>query len=65
LKFWGHSEPSGGAAGQASDIAIRAQEIIKVRSRLIDIYQVRIQTSLNPPKSSNSKSGTFYAGELC
>lgn len=32
-------QPSGGASGQASDIAIHAREILKVRSRLNKIYQ--------------------------
>ena len=32
-------EPSGGASGQASDIAIHAKEILRVRERLTKIYQ--------------------------
>lgn len=32
-------QPSGGAAGQASDIAIHAREILRVRERLNKIYQ--------------------------
>ena len=32
-------QPSGGAAGQASDIAIHAREILKTRERLNKIYQ--------------------------
>lgn len=31
-------QPSGGAQGQASDIAIQAQEILKIRERLNQIY---------------------------
>lgn len=31
-------QPSGGAQGQASDIEIQAQEILKLRARLNDIY---------------------------
>lgn len=31
-------QPSGGAGGQASDIAIQAEEILKVRSRLNGLY---------------------------
>jgi ATP-dependent Clp protease, protease subunit len=31
-------QPSGGAQGQASDIAIQAREILKTRARLNDIY---------------------------
>lgn len=32
-------QPSGGASGQASDIAIHAREILRVRERLNKIYQ--------------------------
>ena len=32
-------EPSGGASGQASDIAIHAREILRVREALTKIYQ--------------------------
>lgn len=32
-------EPSGGASGQASDIAIHAKEILRVRQVLTSIYQ--------------------------
>ena len=32
-------EPSGGASGQASDIAIHAKEILRVRDSLTRIYQ--------------------------
>jgi ATP-dependent Clp protease, protease subunit len=32
-------EPSGGASGQASDIAIHAKEILRVRESLTAIYQ--------------------------
>lgn len=32
-------QPSGGASGQASDIAIHAREILRVRERLNRIYQ--------------------------
>lgn len=33
------TEPSGGASGQASDIAIHAKEILRVRGLLTGIYQ--------------------------
>ena len=33
------AEPSGGASGQASDIAIHAREILRVREALTRIYQ--------------------------
>lgn len=32
-------QPSGGASGQASDIAIHAKEILRIRRLLTDIYQ--------------------------
>jgi len=32
-------QPSGGASGQATDIAIHAKEIIRIRERLTAIYQ--------------------------
>jgi ATP-dependent Clp protease protease subunit len=32
-------QPSGGASGQASDIAIHAREILRMRERLNLIYQ--------------------------
>ncbi len=32
------SEPSGGAQGQASDIALQAKEILRIRAALTDIY---------------------------
>lgn len=31
-------EPSGGASGQATDIAIHAKEILRVRQRLTEMY---------------------------
>lgn len=34
-----NEEPSGGASGQASDIAIHAKEILRVRQLLTEIYQ--------------------------
>jgi len=33
------TEPSGGASGQASDIAIHAKEILRMRKQLTGIYQ--------------------------
>jgi ATP-dependent Clp protease protease subunit len=35
---WLTSEPSGGASGQASDIALHAKEILRIRASLTDIY---------------------------
>ena len=39
IGYWGRTEPSGGASGQASDIAIHAKEILRVREVLTKIYQ--------------------------
>jgi len=36
-------QPSGGASGQASDIAIHAKEILRVRESLTGIYQRHCQ----------------------
>lgn len=38
-------QPSGGTSGQASDIAIHAQEILNVRERLIHIYMKHTKQS--------------------
>lgn len=34
-----HPEPSGGASGQASDIAIHAKEILRIRKLLTGVYE--------------------------
>lgn len=39
LAVLSHTEPSGGASGQASDIAIHAKEILRIRKLLTGIYQ--------------------------
>lgn len=31
-------EPSGGASGQASDVALHAKEILRIRAAMTDIY---------------------------
>lgn len=45
-------EPSGGASGQASDIAIHAKEILRWRTRLTEIY-VRHCTKDSPTPSTS------------
>jgi ATP-dependent protease ClpP protease subunit len=35
-------QPSGGAQGQATDIQIQAEEILKLKRRLNEIYVVRV-----------------------
>jgi hypothetical protein len=39
VKNLAHAEPSGGASGQASDIAIHAKEILRIRKLLTGVYQ--------------------------
>lgn len=43
-------QPSGGASGQASDIAIHAKEILRIRQLLTGIYQQHC------PKESESQA---------
>ena len=62
-------QPSGGAQGQATDIAIRAQEILSLRERLNQIYvehthQVStlgtlVNPSVRPPPNPFPSSDTF------
>lgn len=40
-------QPSGGAAGQASDIAIHAKEILRVRQRLNNLYHKHTKQPLS------------------
>lgn len=39
-----HLEPSGGASGQATDIALHAKEILRIRAQLTDIYVSHCKT---------------------
>ena len=40
-------QPSGGFSGQASDIKIHAEEILKTRKRINEIYQKHLNISIN------------------
>lgn len=44
------AEPSGGASGQATDIALHAKEILRIRASLTDIYA----THCTRPDEENS-----------
>jgi hypothetical protein len=54
-------EPSGGASGQASDIAIHAKEILRIRQVLTGIYQRHCQ-KVSVPGDEGQKVSKF-AGE--
>lgn len=55
-------QPSGGASGQASDIAIHAEEILKTRSRLNQLYNHHTAQSLDVI-SRTLERDTFFAAE--
>lgn len=52
-----HSEPSGGASGQASDIAIHAREILKVRERLTAIYTTHCRRDVEAAEDAARRFG--------
>ncbi|MEH6528023.1 MAG: ATP-dependent Clp endopeptidase proteolytic subunit ClpP [Sneathiella sp.] len=56
-------QPSGGAQGQATDIQIQAAEIIKVRSRLNDIYARHTGKSLKVIEASMERDNFMTADE--
>lgn len=51
-------QPSGGASGQASDIAIHAREILRVRERLNKIYQRH--TGIREIETIGEKKNNFF-----
>jgi hypothetical protein len=53
------SEPSGGASGQASDIAIHAKEILRVRHVLTQIYQRHCGQEAENVEEGMKRFGTF------
>lgn len=55
-------QPSGGASGQASDIAIHAAEIIKTRSRLNQLYNDHTGQALDVI-SRTLERDTFFAAD--
>ena len=52
-------EPSGGASGQASDIAIHAKEILRVREQLTKIYQRHCAKDGEIVEDGLARFGTF------
>jgi len=50
-------EPSGGASGQASDIAIHAKEILRVRDSLTRIYQKHCAVPDEPVEAGIQRFG--------
>jgi ATP-dependent Clp protease, protease subunit len=56
-------QPSGGAQGQATDIQIQAEEILKVRSRLNDIYARHTGKSLKVIEASMERDNFMTADE--
>lgn len=56
-------QPSGGAQGQASDIEIQAQEILKLRSRLNDIYVKHTGQTLDTIENAMERDKFMSADE--
>jgi len=51
-------QPSGGASGQASDIAIHAKEILRVRDSLTRIYQKHCALPDEPAEAGIQRFGS-------
>ena len=58
------AEPSGGASGQASDIAIHAKEILRVREALTHIYQRHCGKEGESIKEGVQRFGEAYRYKL-
>ena len=56
-------QPSGGAGGQASDIAILAAEILKTRSRLNELYVKHTGQALKQIETTMERDFFFSAAE--
>ena len=56
-------QPSGGAGGQASDIAIHAAEILKTRSRLNELYVKHTGQPLKQIEATMERDFFFSADE--
>lgn len=54
-----YTEPSGGASGQASDIAIHAKEILRIRQVLTSIYQRHCARSGESEADGLARFGQF------
>ena len=53
------SEPSGGASGQATDIAIHAKEILRIRQLLTSIYQRHCSRTAETKEKAISRFGNY------
>ncbi len=56
-------QPSGGFSGQASDIKIHAEEILKTKKRINEIYQKHLNISLNEIDKAMERDKFFDAEE--
>jgi len=56
-------QPAGGATGQASDIAIEAQEIIKMRRRLNEIFARQTGQSIEKVEEDTDRNFWMSAGQ--
>ena len=52
-------QPSGGFSGQASDIKIHAEEILKTKKRLNEIYQKHTKISINEIEKAMERDRFF------
>lgn len=57
-------EPSGGASGQASDIALHAKEILRIRAVLTDIYAEHCQMPDETRDAARERFGEFDLAAL-
>mmetsp|Transcript_8764 Transcript_8764/g.12182 ORF Transcript_8764/g.12182 Transcript_8764/m.12182 type:complete len:215 (-) Transcript_8764:1136-1780(-) len=58
-------QPSGGIQGQASDMAIHAEEIIKTRRRLNEIYSFHTCKDIHDIERVTERDSFFTADEAC
>lgn len=58
-------QPSGGAQGQASDIEIQATEILTIRKRLNEIYEVHTGRTLEEIERKLERDSYMSAEEAC
>ena len=56
-------QPSGGFSGQASDIKIHAEEILKTRKRINEIYQNHLNISINEIDKAMERDKFFDSEE--
>ena len=56
-------QPSGGFSGQATDIKIQAEEILKTKKRINEIYQKHLNISINEIDKAMERDKFFDAEE--